>query len=412
MSTAENKEKMSGRHIYVLVASCIMAWGVMGLLNSYGVFFTSMEEALGTGRAAATLHYSLRNLAVGLGSPIAAALITRNISVKKTIPIGLAVFLVCNLLIARSRSVILVDILAVIAGFAYALFCHMIITIILGNWFHKNLGTFSGIVISFSGIGSAIASPIVTRLLDSLGYQTTFSLYACATVVMVLPILFVPFTPEQVGLKPYGEASADNAVKKAEIANLDLPFKPASVIALVVAALTLITVGLTAMNSHLPALAQSYGFTADAGALILSASMIGNTVFKFVLGVIMDRLGVLKGFLIVFAITLAGFFLILFVKGSIPVLILGGFLYGTVFSLGALGMSILTRYIYGNAQYNSVYSKVSLLTSVGTAIFVTIVGVLYDSTHAYTAPLIMSISIAVIGAALTLFLARKVKKAS
>ena len=93
MEKEEQKSRMTGKHIYVLVASCIMAWGVMGMINAYGVFFTPMEEALCTGRAAATLHYSLRMLAVGLGSPIAARLIDKKVSIKKTIPAGLIIFL-------------------------------------------------------------------------------------------------------------------------------------------------------------------------------------------------------------------------------------------------------------------------------------------------------------------------------
>ena len=411
MNTAEKKNGMTGRHVYVLIASCIMAWGVMGMINAYGVFFTPMEEALGTGRAAATLHYSLRMLAVGLASPLAARLIDKKISIKKTIPAGLVIFLACSLIIARSRSVILVDILAVIAGFSYAFFCHMIITIILGNWFHKNLGTFSGIVISFSGIGAAIASPIVTKMLASLGYQTTYSLYALATVLMVVPILFCHFTPEEAGLKPYGEGQTDVQAKKVETKYLDMPYRLMSGIAFAIYGITVLSVGLTTFNSHMPALAQSREFTADIGALLLSASMIGNLVFKLVLGVIMDRLGVIKGFLIVLVITLAGLVMIFFVKGAVVPLIIGGFLYGTVFSLGALGMSLLTRYIYGNEQYNQVYALVNLMTNISTSVFVLLIGALYDATQAYTVPLIMGICMVLLCMALIGFLTAKVKQA-
>ena len=34
------------------------------------------------------------------------------------------------------------------------------------------------------------------------------------------------------------------------------------------------------------------------------------------------------------------------------------------------------RYLYGNEQYNSVYAKVTLMTSVGNAVFVTLIGAL------------------------------------
>ena len=400
---------MTGKHIGILIACCFMAWGVMGMLNAYGVFFGPMGEVLNTGRAAVTLHLSLRTLAVGFGSIPAAKLLQKKVSTRKTMPAGMAVFLLCSLLIARVRSMILVDILAVISGFGLAFFSYMIITIIMGNWFHKNLGTFSGIAISFSGIGSAIASPVITKMLSSLGYQTTYTLYALITVLMAVPVLFFTFTPEECGLKPYGEGELQKASGK-EQENLNLPFRLPSVMAFFIFGLTLFVIGLTSLNSHLPSLAAASGFTANIGALLLSASMIGNLSSKFVLGVIIDRLGVLKGFIIILTTSLIGFVLILLAKGSTLPLLAGGFLYGTIFSLGSLGLSILARYLYGNGQYNNVYSKMTFITSLGSAAFVTLMGLLYDVTGSYHAAVIMEMVLAAAGLALTLRLNARIRK--
>ena len=400
---------LSGKHIFVLIASCFMAWAVMGMLNAYGVFYTPMGEFLQVGKAAVTLHVSLKTLATGLASPLAALMIAKKVSVKKTISAGMAVYLICSALIPYSHSVVLVDILAAISGFGLAFFSFMLITIILGNWFHKNLGTFSGIVISFSGIGSAIASPVTTRMLEHLGYQTTYLLYSLITVLMVVPILFCTFTPEESGLLPYGEGLSENtddknSIKKAKAASLSLRFKLISAVSIVLFLMTLLLMGLTTINSHLPSLAVSYGFTANIGALLLSASMIGNLSSKFVLGIIIDRLGVLKGFVIILLISLAGLIIILFARNGTAPLLAGGFLYGTVFSLASLGLSILTRYLYGNDQYNDVYAKVTLMTSVGNAVFVTLVGVLYDVTGSYRAPVIMGICMILVSLSMTLWL--------
>ena len=181
--------EMTKMHVYVIIASCIMAWGVMGMVNAYGIFFTPMEEALGVNRASVTLHYSLRGLVSGLSMPLVALLLDRKVSLRITMPIGMALYLASSILIARSRSVIMVDVLAVVGGFGLALVSFMLMTVIQGNWFIKSLGTFSGIAIAFSGIGSAIVSPVVTKLLGSLGYETVYILYAAAAMAMVVPIL-------------------------------------------------------------------------------------------------------------------------------------------------------------------------------------------------------------------------------
>ncbi len=402
--------EMTGAHIYVLVASCLMAWGVMGMLNAYGVFFTPMGEVLKVGRAAVTLHLSLRTLVSGLAAPIVAILLEKRVNPKITMSLGLVVYLVSSVLIAKARSVILVDILSVVAGFGLAFVSFMLITIMLGNWFYKNLGTFSGIAIAFSGIGSAIASPVVTRLLSVMDYETVYILYAAVTALMVVPILFVPFWPQNVGLKPYGEGQEAAQTKKRQAdANLDLPYKLISAVSLVLFTLTILLVGETSLNSHLPSLALSNGFTADTGALLLSASMIGNLTFKLILGVIIDRWGVIKGFLVVLATSILGFVLILFSKGP-ALLLAGGYLYGTIFSLGSLGLSILTRYLYGNEQYNQVYAKITLLTSVGSAAFVTIIGALYDLTGSYRVPVLLGIAMEAITLVLIIWMMGQVKK--
>ena len=402
--------EMTGKHIYVIIASCFMAWGVMGMMNAYGVFLTPMQEFLQVGKAAATLHMSLKTMATGLASPLAALLLAKKISVKKTMPAGMVIYLVCSAFVPYTRSVILVDILSAIAGFSLAFFSFMMITILLGNWFRKSLGTFSGIVISFSGIGSAIMSPVTTRALALLGYQTTYLLYSVLTILMVVPVLFCTHTPEESGLLPYGAGAADasgDQKEKPQSANLDIRFRLISAVSIVLFLMTVLLMGLTTLNSHLPSLAVSRNFTADVGALLLSASMIGNLSFKFVLGVIIDRLGVLKGFVIVLLISLAGLVIILFTENAAALMLIGSFLFGTVFSLASLGLSILTRYLYGNEQYNSVYSKVTLFTSVGSAIFVFVVGWLYDLTGSYRAPLLMGIVMVAASLIMTLYLAVK-----
>ena len=399
--------EMTAAHVYVLIACCIMTWGVMGLPNAYGVFFTPMGEALNAGKAAVSLHVSLRALAMGLGSPIAAKLIQMRVKVKKTMPMGMAVYLVTSLLIPYARNVVEVDLLAVVAGFGYSLFSYMIIMILLGNWFRKNLGTFTGIAISFSGIGSAIASPIIEEMLSAYGYQTTYVIFTVLTVLMVLPVLFCAFAPEHIGLNPYTGGTEPESGAKAAEGNLDMPFKMFSVLSAVVFLMTLFVVGLTTLNAHLPSLATANGFAPATGALLVSASMIGNLTSKLALGVAIDRLGVIKSYLIVLCITVVGFLIILLTKNAAALLLAGGFLYGTVFSLSSLGLSILARYLYGNEQYNSVYSKMTLINSFGYALFTVVIGLLYDATGSYSAPVIMGIIMTLVCLIFTLWLRLK-----
>ena len=138
--------------------------------------------------------------------------------------------------------------------------------------------------------------------------------------------------------------------------------------------------------------------------------MIGNLISKFVVGVVIDRKGVFTGFILVLSTTILGYFLILISKGSTLPLLAGGFLYGTTFCLGSLGMSILTRYLYGHEQYSKVYSTIMLITCVGASVFITVIGALYDLTGSYNAPVIMSIAMAGITLGLIFWLMGRVRR--
>ena len=138
--------------------------------------------------------------------------------------------------------------------------------------------------------------------------------------------------------------------------------------------------------------------------------MIGNLTFKLILGVIIDKWGVIKGFIIVLLISILGFGLILISKGSTAPLLAGGYLYGTIFSLGSLGLTLLTRYLYGNEQYNKVYAKIAMMTSIGSAAFVTIIGALYDMTGSYQVPMVLGLLMEVVSLLLIFLLAAKVRR--
>ena len=148
---------------------------------------------------------------------------------------------------------------------------------------------------------------------------------------------------------------------------------------------------ITTLSGHMASLAQDYGYSAQVGALLLSASMVGNVVSKFALGAIADRIGAFRACVISLVTTLVGLLLILFNLGGQTALLASGFLYGTCFSIGSLGISLLTRYIFGDEQYADAYSTISLVTSVASALGVTAAGLAYDITGSYAAPIIAGI---------------------
>ncbi|MBR3311144.1 MAG: MFS transporter [Solobacterium sp.] len=379
-----------GGFMYAVVAvcTCLMAFGTMGLVNAYGVFYKPMADALNTGTGAVTLHMSISNLIAGLSTPFVAKMISRNIPIKQILALGAGMILLSGLVIGMSGNVLIMDIAAVFRGIGFAAASMMIITLMIGNWFVKLRGTLTGIALSFSGIGSALASPVLSSLIQSIGYQKTYLGFVIVTAITILPALLIcPLKPQDIGMRPYGENEVQTDTK-AQKQESGIPFTTRSAIFAVLVCFVLSIVILTSLSSHLSALAQTYGYDPSIGALLLSAAMIGNVVSKFALGAMTDRIGAFKGVICMLVTSFAGLFLILTNPGGSMILLAGAFLYGTCFSIGSLGISMMTRTLYGDAQYGNAYSIITLVTSVASAIGVTLIGFLYDMTGSYAVSVI------------------------
>ena len=383
-------------YIVAAVCTCLMACGTMGLPNAYGVFYTPMSDALGAGRGAVTMHMSISNLVIGLFTPIVARSLAHGHKMRNVLMVATALVLLSGVVIAFAPNTLIMDVAAVVRGIGFAAVAMFIITLYIGNWFKKGRGTITGIALSGSGIGSAIASPIVTACIQSFGYQVAYLGFVAFTVLTILPVmLFCPLMPEEVGLKPYGAdeedegESAETTEPASENLSLKLVLLSPTFIVLVIFVVAIVLI--TTLSGHMASLAQDYGYSAQVGALLLSASMVGNVVSKFALGAIADRIGAFRACVISLVTTLVGLLLILFNLGGQTALLASGFLYGTCFSIGSLGISLLTRYIFGDEQYADAYSTISLVTSVASALGVTAAGLAYDITGSYAAPIIAGI---------------------
>ena len=399
VTTAHSQSRLP--YLLVAVSVCLMACGTMGLPNAYGVFYKPMAEGLGVGQGAVTLHMSVSNLCIGFFTPIVSRSIARGHKMRNIMAVGAALILVSGVVIAFAPSPSIMSIAAVVRGIGFAAVSMLVITLYIGNWFVKGRGTLTGLALSGSGIGSAIASPIVTACIQRFGYQTAYLGFVGFTLLTIVPVaLLCPLTPQEVGLLPLGAEEApeqtEGPAKDSEGLGLRFKMMRPTFYALVAFVISIVLV--TSLSGHMASLAQDYGYSAQLGALLLSACMVGNVVSKFVLGAIADRFGVFVAIVCSLVTTTCGLVLILLNLGGQAALLASGFLYGTCFSIGSLGVSLLTRHLYGDAQYADAYATISLVTSLASAIGVTVAGFAYDLTGSYATPLIAGLALVAVAA--------------
>ena len=401
------------RHWATLAACCGIAASSIGMLtNSAGVFYSPVAAALGVGRGAFALHTSLCTLLAGFLSPVAARLM-KKFPIRLLLTIGILFSCGSTALMSVTHSIWGFYVLGLAKGIGFAFCTLMPITTIIGNWFEARRGMATGIALAFSGLGGAIFSPMLTSLIQSVGWEKAYLLSAVISVALALPgLLTLHSPPEEIGLAPYGgrprplrqeSGKADKTAPKVNVIGPALWF---------LCFLTLFNTAITGIAQHFPGISESWGMASQVGAAMISAGMVGNIVSKLLIGVLSDKIGPFAACRTMMCTNLAALTILLLVAPrASAVALAAAFFYGAVYSVSATGLPLLTRRLFGE-NYASAFSVVTLFTNTGSAFSLTIVGLIYDLTGGYTLALIGGILLDCANLVLLSLLSRREKAAA
>ena len=149
--------------------------------------------------------------------------------------------------------------------------------------------------------------------------------------------------------------------------------------------LTLLHTSITGIFQHLSGIAVSIQLSATLGATLMSLAMIGNISTKLLIGLLSDLFTPVKA-VIMMILTNCVSLVLLFIgvtRQETALLYIGSFMFGSIYSVGAVGIPMLTHYFCGNENYAKTYSVIGFLTNVGSASSLTLIGYLYDFTNSY-----------------------------
>lgn len=394
---------MNKRYIITLLVSFLFVFS-WGLNNAYSVFIVPLADALNTGRGTITLGGTIAGLLSGLFSPVMVRIV-RRYPFKLVISLSTIIYALIMFVMGFSPNAAFFLFINILKGFVMVVYNYNIIILVLGYWFVKGRETFVGMALACSGLSGAIFSQVFDKLFQTFGLHISFSIYAALLIILALPtMLLVHLKPEEVGLTAYGAEEEVTTVEKKE--EMVCPFSLKSPVYLCIAVLYFLIVVLTNVSSHLVGYAGSIGF-ASIGATMLSISMVGNVVFKTLIGSVCDKFGPETGYPVAIVISMIGFgFFVL--PSSTLTLCIGSFLYGACYSCIVV-TTPMTRFAFGNAQYFDAFAKVVMLGSV-SSLAGPMIGYLYDFTGSYVYSLYVSIGLCVLALLiyiLTLKLAQK-----
>ncbi|NLH63449.1 MAG: MFS transporter [Erysipelotrichaceae bacterium] len=369
----------SGMYRNVLIAMCGLSCCAYGIIaNSGGVFFTPIAETFGVGKGAVSLTLTISGIATAVGGLLVPKILKES-SWRKIILIASVLILISTLAMAYADALWILYLANGIRGFGAGLISYVTISIFINQWFYAKHGFVTSLTMSFSGISGALLSPIFTGLIQSLGWRSTYLISMIFIVLFLLPAIILPFSfhPESLQIKAYGaEIKKGTAVSAEE--NNDPHLLPFLLLCLV----SIASNSYVGIVQHLPSYAIAIGNTAEAGALMLSLALIGNIVSKLLAGTLADIIGTKNALWILSVICLFAI-LLLFCTQNILFLYLGALLMGCGYGIGAVGITLMTKSLFGLTGFVRIYPIVSFLASISFSAATALIGWLFDLTGSY-----------------------------
>lgn len=415
MASSNTATRGGFHYAYLIVLSCIVMTCLPCalVLSCAGIFFTPVSEFFGVPKASFTLYFSVLNLAMMATLPVAGKLLAardaRVVLSVATALCGLGMFGM-----ASCQEVWQFYLVGIVLGVGVAPLIYLAVPTLINAWCVKRVGFFVGLCMAFTGIGGVIFNPIGTAIIQSSpeGWRQAYLVFGIIILVGTLPftLFVVRGKPADKGLLPYGAdekdaADADGAatVGTQGVSAADAMRTPA--FWAIVAFCGLITLNQTVyqfLSSYALSFSNSLPQIAAASGVVASAAMGGQAIGKVFLGSVSDR-SVRLGAICGIAVGAVGVLLMWGMPSVLALLLMGAFCFGVVYAMTTVETPLLVRSVFGSADYANIYSRVSMVGSLMSAVAAVFWSLVIDSAGGYGLMFALSLVCMAVCLALALF---------
>ncbi|MCV2394278.1 MFS transporter [Actinotalea sp. M2MS4P-6] len=376
---------------WVLVACCLMFGGIVGVIgNSAGIYLKPVSEELGVSLAALNGYMTVVALVMTATLPIAGWVLPR---FKVQVVLAVALTLGTGTYAASALFTSLTHwyIAAVALGISFGFLLYVPIPLLVNNWFRRRNGLAIGLTAAFASLVAAFVNPIGGALIDSIGWRETRAIMGGIGFLMSVPavLLLIRYSPEQVGLKPYGA----EAEEEAEASGAGSATAPVSTFSLRQAVrmpqfwMVMVLAGLFALGASMlqqtPSHASAVGIASATGAAGVSAIMIGGIVGKLGLGWLHDRVGVVATTMVSTALGVAGAATVITSGDQVTGFLAGCFIFGGAYAGLVVVPPLTVRHFFGIADYSRIYSLVTFSLGAFSALAPILYASIYDRTGSF-----------------------------
>ena len=281
----------------------------------------------------------------------------------------------------------------------------------VSGWFRRRLGLGTGVLWAAGGLGAALLAPLVSVLLDQLGWQGTFwSLGAVGGGLILSLTVFFRNRPADLGLTPYGATEADppEVVRSPAIERLRRQvFTQHMRRTRAFWHLPLIhglgCAGHGIVLLYVIPLAVEQGLTLVSASVILSLISVCSIGSRFLTPIVAERSGgkpIMAAALVIQGLTV----LVLFWAHEVWTFYLFGSLFGIGFGGEMSAYLVVNRQYFGAGPTSTLYGWEMMGAMMGHAVACGLAGLVLYVTGAFPPVLVLSIAFSLVGVLVILHL--------
>ncbi len=382
-----------------------------GSAYTFSAFLTPLEQEFGASRGEVSLVFSLAGFlyfALGIVSgPLADRYGARTMAVLGMLLVG------AGLVFAGLARTIMEVYVAYGLGVGIGVGCAYVPAVgAVQRWFVRRRGFASGLAVSGIGLGTLVMPPLAAWLIDLIGWRQAYiTLGVLAALLGIAMSWLLVNDPRDKGLGPDGDPlSAASTASARAGATVGEAVRSRQFIGLYAASLAC-AFGVFVPFVHLVPYALDLGIAPTSAVLLLGMIGVGSTAGRFFLGGLADRMG-RHASLVAMHAGIALSLIIWALAGSFWTLALFAFLFG-VFYGGwvAIIPSVATDY-FGGRHIGGILGVLYTSVAFGTLIGPSAAGFAFDINHSYRVPILASIAVSFVAAALAFWVAKPARPQS
>lgn len=384
--------KLAGKEIHygwvtVLASILITAIGIGAFFSTNSVFVKPVCDELGLARGEYTFHRTLVTLVGAFMLPLFGKLV-RRMGIRRMLLISTLAVSLLMMGYSTASQLWHFYALAVINGVFMNGLNFVIVGMLISDWFHDKKGLATGLAYSGSGLGGAVMVPLMGQFIEAFGWRWGFRFIGLLGFVILIPVilLLVRDNPASMGLRPYVEAANAQTTQVQELPEASGKTLQEALRTptfwLLTSSFFLISISAAGPNTHTVPYLTDLGYSTVFATSVFSFFMIVLTVGKIVLGGLFDRFGTLLGSLFV-GLTCMAFPVLAMFAGN-PAAPWGyAFFLGLASSGFSVPVAVLVIHHFGRKDLPIIFSVCNMVTTLGAAASVPMMGIIYDSTGQY-----------------------------